>query len=75
MSMSASTTQFKLTAISNPVVWFRGRFEARFATDGDYYNNPRGNDGGTVGNDPNLERPGWTWASRASRISCRRAWI
>jgi hypothetical protein len=55
------TTSFKLTAIRNPEVWFRGRFEARFATDGDYYNNPRGTDGGTPGSDPSLG-PGWTWA-------------
>ncbi len=54
-------TSFKLTAILNPEIWFRGRFEARFATDGDYYNNPRGTDGGTPGNDPGLG-PGWTWA-------------
>ena len=55
------STSFKLTAIRNPVVWFRGRFKARFATDGDYYNNPRGTDGGTPGNDPSLGS-GWTWA-------------
>ncbi len=55
------TTSFRLTAIRNPEVWFRGRFEARFATDGDYYNNPRGTDGGTPGSDPSLG-PGWTWA-------------
>ena len=60
--VGAVTTSFSLTAISNPQIWFRGRFEARFATDGDYYNNPRGNDGGTVGNDPNFGGPGWTWA-------------
>src|SRR5215472_3346929 len=60
--VGSATTKFKLTAISNPVIWFQGRFEARFATDGDYYNNPRGNDGGTVGNDPNFGGPGWTWA-------------
>jgi hypothetical protein len=55
------TTSFKLTAIRKPEVWFRGRFEARFATDGDYFNNPRGTDGGTSGSDPGLG-PGWTWA-------------
>jgi hypothetical protein len=55
------TASFKLTAIDNAEVWFRGRFEARFATDGDYYNNPRGTDGGTPGSDPGLG-PGWTWA-------------
>lgn len=61
-----TTTSFVLTAISNPVIWFRGRFEARFPTDGDYYNNPRGTDGGTPGHDPNNDmigpNPGWTWA-------------
>ena len=55
-----ATTSFKLTSIRNPAVWFRGRFEARFATDNDYYNNPRGTDGGTPGSTP--PRPGWTWA-------------
>jgi hypothetical protein len=60
--VGAVKTTFALTAISSPEIWFQGRFEARFATDGDYYNNPRGNDGGTVGNDPNLGGPGWTWA-------------
>ena len=55
------TTSFKLTAIRNPEIWFRGRFEARFATDGDYFNNPRGTDGGTPGSDPGLGS-GWTWA-------------
>ncbi len=63
--VGASTTSFQLTSISNPVVWFRGRFEARFATDGDYYNNPRGSSGSqgspTPGSDPNLGGPGWTW--------------
>lgn len=33
---------FNLTAIANPVLWFQGRFQARFATDNDYYNHPRG---------------------------------
>jgi hypothetical protein len=60
--VGATTTSFTLTSISSPEIWFRGRFEARFATDGDYYNNARGNDGGTVGNDPSLGGPGWTWA-------------
>jgi hypothetical protein len=59
--VGGATTSFNLTAISKPEVWFRGRFEARFATDGDYYNNRRGTDGGTPGNDPG-EGPGWTWA-------------
>ena len=64
--VGAATTTFALTAISNPVIWFRGRFEARFPTDGDYYNNQRGTDGGTPGHDPNSDgvgpNPGWTWA-------------
>lgn len=37
---------FNLTAISNPEVWFQGRFQARFATDNDYYNHPRGTSSG-----------------------------
>jgi hypothetical protein len=60
------TTTFELTSIRDPQIGFRGRFEARFATDGDYYNNPRGTDGGTPGHDPNADgfgpNPGWTWA-------------
>ena len=59
--VGGAATSFKLTAIRNPEVWYRGRFEARFATDGDYYNNPRGTDGGTPGSDPGLGS-GWTWA-------------
>lgn len=43
-----------LTAITNPEIWFEGRFQARFATDGDVYNNPRGN--------PDDSGNGWTWA-------------
>jgi hypothetical protein len=74
VNVGAVTTSFTLTAISNPVIGFRGRFEARFATDNDYYNNPRGTDGtgtdgsgippgGTMGSlaVPG-EGPGWTWA-------------
>lgn len=38
---------FNLTAIQNPEVWFKGRFEARFATAGDFYNHPRGSAGFT----------------------------
>lgn len=41
---------FALTSISNPQVLFTGRFQARFATDGDFYNDPRGG------------KNGWTWA-------------
>ncbi|MEM7353168.1 MAG: hypothetical protein AAF657_20405, partial [Acidobacteriota bacterium] len=34
-----------LTAISNPRVWFDGRFEVRFSTGAGFYNAPRGGDG------------------------------
>lgn len=43
-----------LTAISNPRVWFDGRFEVRFATGQGFYNDPRGNPDGTG--------RGWMWA-------------
>jgi hypothetical protein len=33
---------FTMTAVSNPVIHFGGRFQARFATDGDLCNEPRG---------------------------------
>jgi hypothetical protein len=33
---------FNLTVLSNPQIWFKGRFQARFATDDDYYNEKRG---------------------------------
>jgi len=69
---SGGVTTFSLTSIRNPQIGFRGRFEARFATDGDYYNNPRGSDGtGTAsGGSPGFSNvvdgqpagPGWTWA-------------
>ncbi|HWN10842.1 MAG TPA: VWA domain-containing protein [Pyrinomonadaceae bacterium] len=39
---------FDLTAISKPEVWFKGIFEARFATDDDPYNEPRGTSGGNA---------------------------
>jgi len=64
--VGAAVTSFALTSIRDPQIGFRGRFEARFATDGDYYNNARGNDGGTVGFsavvDGQPAGPGWTWA-------------
>jgi hypothetical protein len=41
---------FTLTSIPNPRIHFAGRFQARFATDGDFFNEPRGTD------------QGWTWA-------------
>jgi hypothetical protein len=48
---------FAVTAINDPVVHFRGRFEARFSTDGGAYNrNPMY----TAVNDT-VVPPGWTW--------------
>ena len=43
-------SQLVLTSIENPRVRFRGRFEARFPTNNDFYNEPRGTS------------RGWTWA-------------
>jgi hypothetical protein len=37
---------FNLTAITSPQIWFKGRFQARFATDGDFYNEKRGTSAG-----------------------------
>jgi Big-like domain-containing protein len=49
---------FAVTSIKHPIVNFRGRFEARFATDGSFYNrNPLY----TAAID-NVVPPGWTWA-------------
>jgi hypothetical protein len=65
--VGAVTTSFSLTAILEPELWFRGRFEARFATDEDWYNDPRGtwgagNDGvNPLGHDAGSGPPGWTW--------------
>lgn len=58
--LSGTTVQaaFNITAISNPVIHFKGRFQARFATDSDKYNlNPK------YGSDPaeGNPSPGWTW--------------
>ena len=36
-----------LTAVTDVKVWFQGRFQARFATDNDPYNSPRGANGWT----------------------------
>jgi hypothetical protein len=36
-----------LTGITNLKVWFKGRFQARFATDNAFYNEPRGQGGWT----------------------------
>jgi hypothetical protein len=33
---------FNITAITQPQIWFKGRFQARFATDSDFYNEKRG---------------------------------
>jgi len=66
--VGAVETSFSLTAISSPQIGFQGRFEARFATDGDYYNDARGShgtgtaSGGTTGSDPGFGGAGWTWA-------------
>lgn len=46
-SVKASCT---LTSIKNTRIRFGGRFQARFPTDGDFFNNPRGT------------TAGWTWA-------------
>jgi hypothetical protein len=42
--------RFILTSIPNPRLRFAGRFQARFPTDGDFFNDPRGTSNG------------WTWA-------------
>ena len=66
--VGAVKTSYSLTAISNPQLWFQGRFEARFATDGDYYNDGRGTygtgaaSGGTTGSSQTFGGAGWTWA-------------
>jgi hypothetical protein len=49
---------FDVTAIKHPTVNFRGRFEARFGTDGGFYNrNPQY----TAAID-SVVPPGWTWS-------------
>lgn len=53
---AAVVASFKVTSIKHPVVNFKGRFEARFATDGDFYNaNPI-----YSATNENVG-PGWTW--------------
>jgi hypothetical protein len=47
---SSIKARFILTSIPNPRLRFAGRFQARFATDGDFFNQPRGTSAG------------WTWA-------------
>jgi hypothetical protein len=37
---------FNLTAITSPQIWFKGRFQTRFATDRDFYNEKRGTEAG-----------------------------
>jgi hypothetical protein len=63
--VGAVTTSFKLTAIANPEIWFQGRFEVRFATDNDWYNDPKGTWGaGNDGNNPlgfGSQGPGYTF--------------
>jgi hypothetical protein len=44
---------FVLTSITDALIRFRGRFQARFATDNDFFNEPRGTD------------QGWTFALEA----------
>lgn len=43
----AAQRSFTLTAVTNLKVWFRGRFQARFATDSAPYNQPTGQGGWT----------------------------
>ena len=44
----AIKAEYTLTSITNVAVRFGGRFQARFATDGDFFNEPRGTDQGWV---------------------------
>ena len=61
----AAVTSFSLTAISSPEIWFKGRFEVRFATDNDWYNDPKGTWGaGNDGSNPlgfGSQGPGYTF--------------
>lgn len=61
----AAAVSFTLTAISDPEIWFSGRFEARFATDNDWYNDAKGTWGaGNDGNNPlgyGPQGPGYTF--------------
>lgn len=51
--VGAATTSYTVTGIGIPQIWFRGRFEVRFATDNDWYNDPKGTWGaGNDGNNP-----------------------
>jgi hypothetical protein len=47
---STVKASFTLTSLPQPRLRFAGRFQARFATDGDFFNEPRGTSAG------------WTWA-------------
>lgn len=42
----SAQARFALTAIADPRIHFQGRFQARFATDGDMYNHPWGTSAG-----------------------------
>jgi len=76
--VGAVETSFSLTAISSPQIGFQGRFEARFATDGDYYNDARGShgtgtaSGGTTGSIQASAAPAGPGRSKASLTSSRR---
>jgi hypothetical protein len=63
--VGGTITMFSLTAIDSPEIWFKGRFEARFATDNDWYNDPKGTWGaGNDGTNPlgyGSEGPGYTF--------------
>lgn len=54
---AAVVASFTVTSIKHPVVNFKGRFEARFSTDGGFYNR---NPIYTATND-SVVPPGWTW--------------
>lgn len=49
-----------LTAVSNLKVWFKGRFQARFATDNAPYNDKRGLQGASE--QATIVKQGWTFA-------------
>lgn len=65
VQVGAAKTTFSLTAITNPEIWFQGRFEVRFATDNDWYNDPKGTWGaGNDGTNPlgfGSQGPGYTF--------------
>ena len=62
----ASVLDFAVTSISNPVVHFKGKFEARFATDGaSPYSNPQYTD-----LDDSVVPPGRTWSLEGEPEFC-----